>query len=223
MSPLLLLTACLVRRVRGSLSGEFDVSKVFTRDLCSFSSSLISSTSHLHRKQRSVWVKAALSAVCWVPQVSVQQAEALVQLLLVGFRMLVRAYFQGKVLLFIYLFREAADSFDGSLAPRPVQESRCVMCHFLNRWGTCHMPLRVLIQYSLMLWESRLKASPGKKERCYLLGEVSNSMEDFPSTSPSGDHLLVMSTFQGFVCLRFCPHVPDCTRCPLQLTVLGLH
>lgn len=98
-------------------------------------------------------------------QVRVQWAEAPAWFLLVGFRMLVRDYFQGKVLL-VCLGRQlivliAAWS---SLAPWPVPESRCVMSPFLNRW-TCHMPLRVLIQHSLTMWVNRFKASPGKKKK----------------------------------------------------------
>lgn len=167
MSPVLLLTAFLVRRVRVSLSGEFDVSKAFTRDLFPLSSSLISPTSHLLRKQRSVWAKPVFTAVCWTPlsQSAVGRSTCMVPA--GGVQDASKRLLPGKGT--ACLFREAADSSLliaawSSLAPWPVPESRCVMSPFLNRW-TCHMPLRVLIQHSLTMWVNRFKASLGKKKK----------------------------------------------------------
>lgn len=117
----------LVRRVRVSLSGEFDVSKAFTRDLFPLSSSLISSTSHLLRKQRSVWAKAVFTAVCWTPSSQSAVGRSTCMVPAGGVQDASKRLLPGKGA--ACLFREAADSFDSSLEqPCSLASARKQMC-----------------------------------------------------------------------------------------------
>lgn len=173
MSAQILLTACLVRRVRGRL-----VKKVWCEQ--SFYNRIVLFFFHslffyfLHVQGADVCVGKICSHCCLLTphQICVHKAQALVWFMLVWLRMLIWAHYsilpsrESHRLLFRELIVLIAAR--SSFAPRPVPENRCVTCHILNRW-TCHMPLKVFIQLSFTLWvnsSSLLQQSLNRQKKC---------------------------------------------------------